>query len=267
MLMAMARSRTCPRSSCTAGRSCPGRYHGRDITIQDVFEAVGAHARGTIDDAELLEIERSACPTTGSCAGMYTANTMAAAAEALGMSLPGAASPAGRRLPTRGLRPRDRASRRRPCCSRATSRPRDILTREAFENAIAVVMALAGSTNAVLHLLAIAREAGVELRARRLRSDLARRAAPGRRPPRGQVRDDRPRPRRRRARRDARAARGGSAARRWPSRSPAGRSRENLAISAPPSPGRDRGARRRRTRSMPRAARRSCAARSRPTAR
>ena len=116
-----------------------------------------------MDDAELLEIERSACPTTGSCAGMYTANTMAAAAEALGMSLPGAASP-----PAVDYR-REVFARESGIAAAALlyedgPRPRDVLTREAFENAIAVVMALAGSTNAVLHLLAIAREAGVELR-------------------------------------------------------------------------------------------------------
>ncbi len=162
MLMAMARLNL-PSVYLYGGTILPGTHRGRDITIQDVFEAVGAHSRGTMDDAELLEIERSACPTTGSCAGMYTANTMAAAAEALGMSLPGAASP-----PAVDYR-REVFARESGIAAAALlyedgPRPRDVLTREAFENAIAVVMALAGSTNAVLHLLAIAREAGVELR-------------------------------------------------------------------------------------------------------
>ena len=160
MLMAMARLNL-PSVYLYGGTILAGTYGGRDITIQDVFEAVGAHAKGTIDDAELLGIERAACPTTGSCAGMYTANTMAAAGEALGMSLPGSASPPA-------------VDYRREVFARESGiavtklletglRPRDILTKDAFTNAIAVVMALAGSTNAVLHLLAIAHEAGVEL--------------------------------------------------------------------------------------------------------
>jgi dihydroxy-acid dehydratase len=160
MLMAMARLNL-PSVYLYGGTILAGTYGGRDITIQDVFEAVGAHARGTMDDAELLGIERAACPTTGSCAGMYTANTMAAAGEALGMSLPGSASPPA-------------VDYRREVFARESGiavtklletglRPRDILTKDAFTNAIAVVMALAGSTNAVLHLLAIAHEAGVEL--------------------------------------------------------------------------------------------------------
>jgi dihydroxy-acid dehydratase len=160
MLMAMARLNL-PSVYLYGGTILAGTYEGRDITIQDVFEAVGARAKGSIDDAELLGIERAACPTTGSCAGMYTANTMAAAGEALGMSLPGSASPPA-------------VDYRREVFARESGlaltkllgsgiRPRDILTKDAFANAIAVVMALAGSTNAVLHLLAIAHEAGVEL--------------------------------------------------------------------------------------------------------
>jgi dihydroxy-acid dehydratase len=161
MLMAMARL-DLPSVYLYGGTILAGTHRGRDITIQDVFEAVGAHARGSIDDDELLAIERAACPTTGSCAGMYTANTMAAAAEALGMSLPGAASP-----PAVDYRREVFARQSGAAAARLLTdggpRPREILTRSAFENAIAVVMALAGSTNAVLHLLAIAREAGVEL--------------------------------------------------------------------------------------------------------
>lgn len=160
MLMAMARLNL-PAVYLYGGTILPGTHAGRDITIQDVFEAVGAHARGTIDDAELLAIERAACPGAGACAGMYTANTMAAAAEALGMSLAGAASP-----PAVDARREVLARESGEAAVRVLERgirPRDVMTREAFENAIAVVMALAGSTNAVLHLLAIAREARVEL--------------------------------------------------------------------------------------------------------
>jgi dihydroxy-acid dehydratase len=160
MLMAMARLNL-PAVYLYGGTILPGTYRGRDVTIQDVFEAVGAHAAGTIDDDELLGIERAACPTTGSCAGMYTANTMAAAAEALGMSLPGAASP-----PAVDYRREVLARESGIAAARLLEleiTPRDIMSRDAFLNAIAVVMALAGSTNAVLHLLAIAHEAGVEL--------------------------------------------------------------------------------------------------------
>ncbi|WP_276961674.1 MULTISPECIES: dihydroxy-acid dehydratase [Ferrimicrobium] len=143
------------------GSSLPGRYLGQDITIQDVFEGVGAYAAGRIDEGELNALERSACPGAGSCAGMYTANTVAAEAEALGMALPGSATPpAGSE---------DRLSYARASGEAVVNllerniRARDILTRPAFENAITVVMALGGSTNAVLHLLAIANEAGVRL--------------------------------------------------------------------------------------------------------
>jgi dihydroxy-acid dehydratase len=144
------------------GSILPGRLpDGRLVTVQDVFEAVGARAVGKIDDEQLGEVERAACPSEGSCGGMFTANTMASAAEALGMSILGSASapaPDGRR---------DEYAR---ASGEAAVRliekgitARQILTREAFENAIAVVMALGGSTNAVLHLLAIAREARVDL--------------------------------------------------------------------------------------------------------
>ena len=161
MLMAMARLNL-PSVYLYGGTILPGTYRGRDITIQDVFEAVGAHAKGAMDDAELLEIERVACPTTGSCAGMYTANTMAAAAEALGMSLPGAASPPAVDY-RREVFARESGIAAARLLSGGGPRPRDVMTKAAFENAIAVVMALAGSTNAVLHLLAIAREARVDL--------------------------------------------------------------------------------------------------------
>jgi dihydroxy-acid dehydratase len=161
MMMAMARLNL-PSVYLYGGTILPGTYRDRDITIQDVFEAVGAHAKGTIDDAELLGIERAACPTTGSCAGMYTANTMAAVGEAIGLSLPGAASPPAVDY-RREVFARESGIRAAELVAAGGPLPRDILTKEAFENAITVVMALAGSTNAVLHLLAIAREAGVGL--------------------------------------------------------------------------------------------------------
>jgi dihydroxy-acid dehydratase len=161
MMMAMARLNL-PSVYLYGGTILPGTYKGRDVTIQDVFEAVGAHAKGSIDDAELLGIERAACPTTGSCAGMYTANTMAAVGEAIGLSLPGAASPPAVDY-RREVFARESGLRAAELVAAGGPLPRDVLTKEAFENAISVVMALAGSTNAVLHLLAIAREAGVDL--------------------------------------------------------------------------------------------------------
>ncbi len=161
MLMAAARLNL-PSVFVYGGSILPGHHNGRVLDIVSVFEAVGAHAVGAIDDEELGAIERNACPTEGSCAGMFTANTMASIGEALGMSLPGSASAAA-------------VDRRRDDYSYASGtavigllrddiRPRAIMSKGAFENAIAVTMALGGSTNAVLHLLAIAWEAGVELK-------------------------------------------------------------------------------------------------------
>ena len=161
MMMAMARLNL-PSVYLYGGTILAGTYDGRAVTIQDVFEAVGAHAKGTIGDDELLGIERAACPTTGSCAGMYTANTMAAVGEAIGLSLPGAASPPAVDY-RREVFARESGRRAAELVAVGGPLPREILTKEAFENAITVVMALAGSTNAVLHLLAIAREAGVDL--------------------------------------------------------------------------------------------------------
>jgi dihydroxy-acid dehydratase len=160
MLMASARLNL-PSVFVYGGSILPGNHNGQVLDIVSVFEAVGAEATGSISEAELDAIERNACPTEGSCAGMFTANTMASVGEALGMSLPGSASPAA-------------VDRRRDDVARASGeavmgllarniRPRQIMTKEAFENAIAVVMALGGSTNAVLHLLAIAAEAHVAL--------------------------------------------------------------------------------------------------------
>ena len=160
MLMAAARLNL-PSVFLYGGSILPGSHKGQATDIVSVFEAVGAHAAGTIDDAELDAIERGACPSEGSCAGMFTANTMASVAEALGMSLPGSSTP-----PAPDHRRDDFAYASGQAVVRLLERgirPRQIMTKEAFENAIAIVMALGGSTNAVLHLLAIAAEARVEL--------------------------------------------------------------------------------------------------------
>lgn len=160
MLMAAARTNL-PSVFLYGGSSLPGRYRGRDISIVDVFEGIGAHSQGDLRDADLLEIERAACPGEGSCAGMFTANTMAAMAEGLGMSLPGSAS-----IPAEDPRLEAEAARSGEAVLRLLDddvRPRRILTREAFENAVTLLMALGGSTNAVLHLLAIAHEARIDL--------------------------------------------------------------------------------------------------------
>jgi dihydroxy-acid dehydratase len=144
-----------------AGSIMPGRVGDRDVTIIDAFEAVGACVRGLISREQVTEIEKAICPGEGACGGMYTANTMASAAEAMGMSLPGSAAP-----PAVDRR-RDGYARRSGMAVVELLRhgitARQILTKEAFENAIAVTMAFGGSTNAVLHLLAIANEADVEL--------------------------------------------------------------------------------------------------------
>ena len=160
MLMAAARLNL-PSVFLYGGSILPGRVRDRAIDITSVFEAVGAHAVDALTDDELSLIEHNACPTEGSCAGMFTANTMASVAEALGMSLPGSSS-----APAVDRRREDAAIASGQAVVellRAGIRPRQILTKEAFENAISVVMALGGSTNAVLHLLAIANEARVDL--------------------------------------------------------------------------------------------------------
>ena len=160
MLMAAARLNV-PSVFLYGGSILPGHYKDRALDVVSVFEAIGACAAGTISEDELGEIERRACPTEGSCAGMFTANTMASIAEAMGMSLPGSSS-----APAVDRRRDDFAfesGRAVVGLIDAGIRPRQIMTKEAFENAIAVTMALGGSTNAVLHLLAIAHEARVEL--------------------------------------------------------------------------------------------------------
>src|SRR5439155_2976644 len=143
------------------GSIAPGKWNGHDVTIQDVFEAVGAHAAGRVGDAELASLESAACPGAGACGGQFTANTMAIACEFLGIAALGTgsvpATDAAKRQVARatGERVVDLVAR--------NVRPRQILTRASLENAIVSVAATGGSTNAVLHLLAIAREAGVEL--------------------------------------------------------------------------------------------------------
>jgi len=159
-VMAMARLNR-PSVFVYGGTILPGCYKGKDVDIVSVFEAIGQHARGSISDQELKEIESCAIPGPGACGGMYTANTMACAIEALGMSLPNSSAQAAI------------SDEKKEDCRRAGAavlelirkniRPRDIMTRKAFENAITVVMALGGSTNAVLHLPAMAFSAGVRL--------------------------------------------------------------------------------------------------------
>jgi len=143
------------------GSIAPGRWHDHDVTIQDVFEAVGAHAAGTLSGADLDSLERQACPGAGACGGQFTANTMATVCEVLGISMFGSASvPAVER--TKADVARAAGAMTVDVLKRGLT-PRQILTRPALENAIASVAATGGSTNAVLHLLAIAREAGVPL--------------------------------------------------------------------------------------------------------
>jgi len=160
MMMAMARLNV-PSVFVYGGSIMPGRWNGQDVTVQDAFESVGAVEAGRMTEAEQHELECVACPGEGSCGGMYTANTMACASEALGIALPFSAS-----MPAI-------ASERMELCRWAGSsvmsllerdiRPRDILTADAFANAVAVVVAIGGSTNAALHLPAIAHEVGIEL--------------------------------------------------------------------------------------------------------
>jgi dihydroxy-acid dehydratase len=160
MLMAAARLNV-PSVFLYGGTIMPGRWRGRDISIVDVFEGIGAHSEGNLTDDELLDLERAACPGEGSCAGMFTANTMASVGEALGMSLPASASVPAIDARLEGFAVASGAAVMDLVESNVL--PRQIMTRAAFENAIAVVMALGGSTNSVLHLLAIAHEAGVDL--------------------------------------------------------------------------------------------------------
>ena len=160
MLMAAARLNL-PSVFVYNGSTMPGVHNGKNIDITTVFEAIGACAAGTMTQEELGEIERSACPGEGACGGMFTANTMSSIAEALGMSLPGTASP-----PSIDKRRESHAERAGAAVMNLAKKgiyARHIMTKKAFENAIAMVNALGGSTNAVLHILAIANEAQVDI--------------------------------------------------------------------------------------------------------
>ena len=159
-MMAIARLNI-PSVFIYGGSILPGQFEGHDVSIQDVFEAVGAYATGRMTRDQLTELECSACPGEGSCGGLFTANTMSTAIEIMGLSLPGDSS-----LTAVDPRKGDEARRAGAAVMRMLDegiRPRDILTRQAFENAITLVAAMGGSTNAVLHLMAIAREAEVDL--------------------------------------------------------------------------------------------------------
>ena len=160
MLMASARINR-PAIFLYGGSSLPGEYKGKDISIVDEFEGFGALEKGVITKEELYEIECAACPGQGSCAGMFTANTMASVGEAIGMSLPGTASiqAEDQRLRKAAKETGDQLN----YLLKNDLKPRDIMTKEAFHNAITTVLSLGGSTNAVLHLLAIAYEAKVDL--------------------------------------------------------------------------------------------------------
>lgn len=159
-LIAMARL-DIPAIFVYGGTIKPGHYKERDLTIVSAFEAVGEYSAGRIDEHELLEIERHACPGAGSCGGMYTANTMSSAIEALGLSLPGSSTMAAE--DEEKALSAARSGEVLVEAIRANRTARQMLTRKSFENAIAVVMALGGSTNAILHLLAIAHAADVPL--------------------------------------------------------------------------------------------------------
>ena len=159
-VMAMARTNI-PSVFLYGGTILPGNYEGQDVTIVDVFEAVGAYAAGTIPLEAVTALEECACPGEGSCGGLFTANTMASVFEAMGVCLPGGASvPA---VDARREQLAFRSGEQVVNMVRDNRRPRDIITRESLENGITAAMAMGGSTNVVLHLLAIAHEAGVEL--------------------------------------------------------------------------------------------------------
>ncbi len=158
-MMGMLRANV-PAIFVYGGTILPGHYQGKDLNIVSVFEAVGENAAGRMSDEDLLEIERRAVPGTGSCGGMYTANTMSSAFEALGMSLPYSSTMAN---PHEEKVDSTRESARLLIeAIKRDLKPRDIVTRKSIENAVAVIMAIGGSTNAVLHFLAIAHAAGVE---------------------------------------------------------------------------------------------------------
>ena len=159
-IMSMARLNI-PSIFVYGGAILPGNFNGKDINIQDMYEAVGSWSRGQLSERDLIGMEKVACPGEGACSGMFTANTMSSAIEAMGMSLPGAASiPA---VDRRGEGVAYDAGRALYELLERDIKPRDIITKESLENAMMVVLSMGGSTNAVLHLLAIAHEAGVDI--------------------------------------------------------------------------------------------------------
>jgi len=159
LMMAMVRLNV-PSVFMYGGSILPGRFHGQDVTVQDVFEGVGKHAVGQMSDAELAELEEVACPSAGSCGGQFTANTMACVSEAIGLALPGSA---GTPAPYETRDQWAEASGEAVMNLLATGlRPRDIVTRKALENAARVVAASGGSTNGALHLPALAHECGID---------------------------------------------------------------------------------------------------------
>ncbi|MDZ4878636.1 MAG: Dihydroxy-acid dehydratase [Chroococcidiopsis cubana SAG 39.79] len=159
-MIAMARMNI-PAIFVYGGTIKPGHYNGKDLTVVSAFEAVGQYSAGKIDETELIEVERRACPGAGSCGGMYTANTMSSAFEAMGMSLPYSSTMAAE--DAEKAESTEKSAFVLVEAIRNQLLPRQILTRKAFENAIATIMAVGGSTNSVLHLLAIAHSIGVEL--------------------------------------------------------------------------------------------------------
>lgn len=159
-MIAMARMNI-PAIFVYGGTIKPGHHNGKDLTVVSAFEAVGEYSAGRIDEAELIEVERKSCPGAGSCGGMYTANTMSSAFEALGMSLPYSSTMAAE--DAEKAESTEKSAYALVEAIRKQILPRDIITRKSIENAISVIMAVGGSTNAVLHFLAIARAAGVEL--------------------------------------------------------------------------------------------------------
>jgi dihydroxy-acid dehydratase len=159
-MIAMARMNI-PAIFVYGGTIKPGHYNGRDLTVVSSFEAVGEYSAGKIDDTELMEVERRACPGAGSCGGMYTANTMSSAFEAMGMSLPYSSTMAAE--DDEKADSTEESAKALVEAIRNQLLPRQIITRKSIENAISVIMAVGGSTNSVLHFLAIARAAGVEL--------------------------------------------------------------------------------------------------------
>ncbi len=159
-MMAMARLNL-PSVFVYGGTIMPGMYEGRELTVVDVYEAVGSYDSGKLSLEDLKNIENYACPNSGSCGGMFTANTMASISEAIGLALPGSASP-----PAEDERREKMVYDTGKACSKLLElkiRPHDILTFEAFENAITILNAVGGSTNAILHLLALSHEAGIKL--------------------------------------------------------------------------------------------------------